>query len=146
MARSLKEKYHVNDLKKEATTPDTEQSVPANVTPLREVKRVADAADIESLWLDPKLGDGIVNSTFTASPSASRRTTSARVPDPAYRRRCEIYIHKVEGVVDEQHYILAPNMRGRIDEAMPCTLVTVVYRDGTPRLWVIKFPKDGEAR
>jgi hypothetical protein len=34
------------------------------VTPLHEVKRVADAADIESLWEDPKLGDGIVTSTF----------------------------------------------------------------------------------
>ena len=35
-------------------------------------------------------------------------------------------------------------MRGTIEEAQPCTLVTVVYRDGSPRLWPIKFPKDGE--
>ena len=35
-------------------------------------------------------------------------------------------------------------MRGVIDEASPCTIVTVVYRDGTPRLWPIKFPRDGE--
>ena len=35
-------------------------------------------------------------------------------------------------------------MRGMIPEANPCTLVTVVYRDGTPRLWPIKFPRDGE--
>ena len=51
--------------KKEATPP-AEDSTTANVTPLREVKRVADAADIESLWLDPKLGDEIVSSTFHA--------------------------------------------------------------------------------
>ena len=35
-------------------------------------------------------------------------------------------------------------MHGLIPEARPCTLVTVVYRDGAPRLWPIKFPKDGE--
>src|SRR5262249_43336367 len=46
--------------------------------------------------------------------------------------------------VGETHYILAPSMQGRIPEARPCTLVAVVYRDGTPRLWPIKFPRDGE--
>jgi hypothetical protein len=35
-------------------------------------------------------------------------------------------------------------MQGRILEARPCTLVCVIYRDGTPRLWPIKFPRDGE--
>ena len=35
-------------------------------------------------------------------------------------------------------------MRGKIEEARPCTLVAVVYRDGTPRLWPLKFPRDGE--
>ena len=47
-------------------------------------------------------------------------------------------------MIDETHYILAPAMHGQIPEARPCTLVTVVYRDGTPRLWPIKFPKEGE--
>ena len=64
-------------------------------------------------------------------------------PDTAYRRRTEIYTHKPEGVIDEQHYIIDEPMRGRIDEAQPCTLVCVVYRDGSPRLWPLKFPKDG---
>ena len=59
-----------------------------------------------------------------------------------YRRRTEIYTHKVDGVIDEQTFIIAPSMRGRIEEAQPCTLVTVVYRDGTPRLWALKLPKD----
>jgi hypothetical protein len=35
-------------------------------------------------------------------------------------------------------------MRGYIDEARPCTLVTVIYRDGSPRLWPIKLPKEDE--
>jgi hypothetical protein len=65
-------------------------------------------------------------------------------PDSGYRRRTEIYTHKPEGMIDEQHYVVAPSMRGRIPEARPCTLVTIVYRDGTPRLWPIKFPRDGE--
>src|SRR5439155_7655532 len=42
-----------------------------------------------------------------------------------------------------QHYIIAPAMRRLIDEASPCTLVTVVYRDGSPRVWPIKLPRDG---
>jgi hypothetical protein len=47
-------------------------------------------------------------------------------------------------MIDEQWYIIAPSMRGQIEEAQPCTLVTVVYRDGSPRLWPIKLPRDGE--
>ena len=35
-------------------------------------------------------------------------------------------------------------MRGRLEEARPCVLVTCIYRDGSPRLWPIMFPRDGE--
>ena len=55
-----------------------------------------------------------------------------------------MYTHKIEGVIGETHYILAPTMRGMIPEAAPVHAGTVVYRDGTPRLWPIKFPRDGE--
>lgn len=103
-----------------------------------------DTTDIESLWFDPALGDGIVSSTFHVITVDKPKNYFRTVPDLAYRRRCEMYTHKVEGVVGETHYILAPSMRGMIPEANPCTLVTVVYRDGTPRLWPIKFPRDGE--
>jgi hypothetical protein len=58
--------------------------------------------------------------------------------------RTEIYTHKPEGVIDPQHYIIAPEMRGRIEEARPCTLVTVIDRDGNPRLWPILLPREGE--
>ena len=35
-------------------------------------------------------------------------------------------------------------MRGRLEEARPCVLVTCIYRDGSPRLWPLMFPRDGE--
>ena len=105
---------------------------------------VPDAGDIEALWLDPALGDGIVDVTYHSVPVGKPRDFFRTVLDPAYRRRTEIYVHKPEGAIDEQHYIIAPAMQGRIEEARPCTLVTVVYRDGSPRLWPIKFPKEGE--
>ena len=52
---------------------------------------------------------------------------------------------KSETAIDEQNFIIGPKMKGRFEEARPCTLVTVVYRDGTPRLWPIKLPKDERA-
>ena len=105
---------------------------------------VPDAADIEALWLDPALGDGIVDVHYHNIPVGKPRDFFRTVADPAYRRRTEIYTHKVEGAIDTTHYIIAPAMRGTIEEARPCTLVTVVYRDGSPRLWPIPFPRDGE--
>jgi hypothetical protein len=105
---------------------------------------VSDATDIESLWLDPALGDGIVDVTLHSVPVGKPRDFFRTVTDSSYRRRTEIYVHKPEGVIEEQTYVIAPAMRGRIDEARPCTLVTVVNRDGEPRLWPIKHPKEGE--
>jgi hypothetical protein len=103
-----------------------------------------DAKDFDGLWLDPGLGDGIVDVSYHSVAVGKPRDFFRTVPDASYRRRTEIYTHKPEGAIDEQHYIIAPSMRGRIPEARPCTLVTVVYRDGTPRLWPIMFPRDGE--
>ena len=103
-----------------------------------------DAQDFESLWLDPGLGDGIVDVNILNVPVGKPRDFFRTHPDASYRRRAEIYIHKPEGAIDEQSYIIAPSMQERIAEARPCTLVTVIYRDGSPRLWPIKFPKDGE--
>ena len=103
-----------------------------------------DAKDLADLWLDPGLGDGIVEANFHTIPIGRPKNFFRTVPDEAYRRRTEIYTHKPEGAIDEQNFIIAKPMRGRIEEARPCTLVTVVYRDGSPRLWPIKFPRDGE--
>jgi hypothetical protein len=105
---------------------------------------IPDATDIEALWLDQKLGDGIVDVSYHTVPVGKPRDYFRVVTDPAYRRRTEIYVHKPEGVIDEVSYIVAPSMRGLVIEAQPCTLVTAVYRDGSPRIWPIKFPRDGE--
>jgi hypothetical protein len=104
----------------------------------------SDAEDFESLWQDPALGDGIVNVGYHTVPVGKPKDFFRTHPDSSYRRRAEIYIHKPEGIIDEQCFIIAPSMQGRIPEAQPCAIVTVVYRDGSPRLWPVKFPKDGE--
>jgi hypothetical protein len=35
-------------------------------------------------------------------------------------------------------------VRGRITEARTCVIVPCVYRDGSPRLWPLMFPRPGE--
>jgi len=104
----------------------------------------SDASDFDSLWQDPKLGDGIVDVSYHSVPVGKPKDFFRTHPDPLYRRRTEIYTHKPEGAIDEQHFIVAPSMRGLITEARPCTLTCTIYRDGSLRLWPIKFPKDGE--
>ena len=104
-------------------------------------KTPEDVSDFEGLWLDPSLGDGLVDTHFHHVAVGKPKDFFRVNPDPAYRRRTEIYTHKVEGVIDEQNFIVGPAMRGRFEEAQHCTLVTVVYRDGTPRLWALKLPK-----
>ena len=104
----------------------------------------SDALDIEALWLDPALGDGLVDTNWHSVPVDKPKDFFRVHPDPGYRRRTEIYTHKPEGAIDSQYYILGPAMRGRVEEARPCALVTCVYRDGMPRLWPVIFPRDGE--
>jgi hypothetical protein len=109
----------------------------------KKITTPSDADDFASLWLDPSLGDGITTQTFHSIAVGKPKDFFRVHPDPDFRRRTEIYTHKAEGMIDEQHYIVAPSMRGLIDEAQPCTLVACVYRDGSPRIWPIKMPKDG---
>ena len=103
-----------------------------------------DAQDFSSLFLDPALGDGIADTHYYSIPVGKPRDFFRTHPDAAYRRRAEIYLHKPENAIDEQHYIVDAPMQGCIAEARLCTLVTVIYRDGSPRIWPIKFPRDGE--
>jgi hypothetical protein len=103
-----------------------------------------DANDLDALWIDPKLGDGITSTSYHTVPVGRPKDFFRTHPSADYRRRTEIYTHKPEGAIDEQHFIIAPAMRGRIPEARPCTLVCVIYRDGSPRLWPVAFPRDGE--
>jgi hypothetical protein len=104
-------------------------------------KKVATSS---SLWLDPGLGDGIVSVSYHTIPIGKPRDFFRVHPSEDYRRRTEIYVHKPEGAIDEQVYILAPEMRGRIPEARPSTIVTCIYRDGSLRLWPLCFPRDNE--
>jgi len=117
-----------------------------NVVPIggNGAKPPPDTLDIACLWLDAKLGDGLVNIHFHSVPVGKPKAFFRVNPDPAYRKLTEVYIHKPEDSPDEQTYIIAPQMRGVIEEARRCTLVTCIYRDGTPRLWPLKLPKEGE--
>jgi hypothetical protein len=102
----------------------------------------ADASDFSDLWIDTK-SDGIVTAGFHTVPVGKPKGFFRVHPAPLYRRRTEIFVHKIEGQIEETNYIIAKSMRGLIDEAQPCTIVTCIYRDGTVRLWPIKFPKEG---
>jgi len=53
-------------------------------------------------------------------------------------------VHRPEGQIDTQIYAIAPDMRGKIIEARPCTLVAVVDRFGAPRIYPVPLPRDGE--
>jgi hypothetical protein len=104
----------------------------------------SDGQDLADLWLDTKMGDGIVSSSINTVPVGKPKAFFRVHPDQAYRRRCEVFVHKNEGQIEETNYIVGPEMRGLIGEARPCTIVTCIYRDGTVRLWPIRFPREGE--
>ena len=103
-----------------------------------------DADDIEALLMDPALGDGITNVNYHSVPVGKPKSFFRAVKDASYRRQTWIYTHKTEDKIEEVNYIVAEPMRDYIDGARPCTLVTVVYRNGSPRIWPIKQPKEGE--
>ena len=103
-----------------------------------------DALDFEALFQDQALGDGLTETNWHTIPVDKPKDFFRVHPDPDYRRRTEIYAHKTEGQIETMYYILGPEMRGRLQEARPCVLVTCLYRDGSPRLWPIMFPREGE--
>jgi hypothetical protein len=106
--------------------------------------KVEDASDFNDLWMPADLGDGIVDIRRTSITVGKPKDFFRVHPDKNFRRRTDVYVHKVEGQIDEHTYILAPSLWGRLEEASQATIVTVVYRDGTPRLWAVKTPKEGE--
>jgi len=108
------------------------------------VKPPSDAADLTDLWLDPALGDGLTDTCFHNIPVGKPKDFFRVHPGPDWRRRAEIYTHKPEGQIEEQNFIIAKPMLGRIEEARTCTLVVCIYRDGSLRLWALKSPKAGE--
>src|SRR5262245_23416665 len=66
----------------------------------------SDAKDLDALWQDPGLGDGIVDVNYHSVPVGKPKDFFRTHPDPLYRRRTEIYTHKPEGAIDEQHFIV----------------------------------------
>src|SRR6185312_5846266 len=83
-----------------------------------------DALDVEALWLDPALGDGLTDTSWHSIPVDKPRNFFRVHPEPGYRRRTEIYAHRPEGAIETEFYILGPAMRGLLDEARPCILAT----------------------
>jgi len=103
-----------------------------------------DASDLSGLWLNDKLGDGLTNPRLTTVPVGKPKAFFRVLADPAYRRLAEVYVHKVEGQIEEQTYLIDDPMRDVIEEARRATLVTCVFRDGSVCLWPLKQPKEGE--
>jgi hypothetical protein len=102
------------------------------------------ADDIENLWLDSALGDGITDAHWHAIPVGKPRDFFRVHPDKDFRRRTEIFVLKREDEIEQQYFVIDPAMRGRLPEARPCVIVPCIYRDGSPRLWPIPFPRVGE--
>ena len=98
-----------------------------------------DAFDIKSLWLDPGLGDGITDQHWHEVAIGKPKDFFRVSPIKSQRRRCEIYLHKPEGVIDEVHYFIAPSMKGLVPDARPCVILPCIYRSGAPRLWPVFF-------
>jgi len=124
-------------MEKEGIMPDD----PAKVLKLRPEP---DGADLSDLWLDPDLGDGLTDTVFQTIPIGKPKDFFRVHSDPAYRRRADVYNHKVEGMIEEQNYILSRAMSGLLPEARPATIVTCIYRDGSLRLWPLLSPRANE--
>ena len=94
-------------------------------------------------WDSPVLGDGITSEEILNVPVGKPKNIFFRThPKEEYRRRAFIYVHKVEGVIGDETFIVTHEMRELMTlEAQPCTLVTIVDREGRPRIWPIKLPK-----
>jgi len=103
-----------------------------------------DAPDLSDLWFDPALGDGLTDTVLHDIPVNKPKDFFRVHPDPNWRRQTEVYTHKPEGTIEEQHFIIAKPMQGLIEEARPSTIVVCIYRDGSLRLWPLKRAKAGE--
>jgi hypothetical protein len=104
----------------------------------------SDALDLSELWLDTALGDPLT-STYQHSIPIGKPKDFFRVhPDRSMRRHVEIYVHRPEGAMEDQHFVISKSMQGRIAEARPAILVVCIYRDGSLRVWPLKLAKAGE--
>ena len=103
-----------------------------NKPKLEVVQTPLDALDLTGLWLDPALGDGITETVRHSIPLGKPRDFFRVHPDKSFRRPIEIYRHRPEGVIEDEFFALWGDMKETLEEAAPYSLVTCIYRDGTP--------------
>ena len=111
---------------------------------LKAVQSLENEADLSGLWIDTELGDPLAETVRHKIPFGKPRDFFRTHPSKLFRRKAEIYRHKTEGSIEEDYYILDKPMQGLLEEAALYILIACVYRDGTPRLWPIRLPRDGE--
>ena len=107
-------------------------------------KPPADAADLADLFVDTGQGDPLTETTIHGIAVDKPKDFFRVDPDPAYRKKCFVYTLKIEGQVEEHHYIVAESMRDLVPEAKLCLVTTCIYRNGALRLWLLKLPREGE--
>jgi hypothetical protein len=128
-----------------AASPPGDEDAKANTkAKAKAYKPPPDAADLSGLFVDTGQGDPLTETVVHAIAVDKPKDFFRVHPDPSYRRRCYVYTLKVEGQVEEFHYIVAESMRDLVPEAKLCLVTTCIYRNGALRLWLLKLPKEGE--
>src|SRR5262245_35871398 len=92
-----------------------------------------DTDDIESLWSSPSITDDLAVTALHTVAVGKPKDYFRVIPDRAYRKRCDLYLHKPEDQIEREYYIVAPSMKDRFEGARPCLIVTVINRVGTPK-------------
>jgi hypothetical protein len=103
----------------------------------------ADALDMDNLWLDPQLGDGITDTHWHSVPVDKPKDFFRVHPDQNYRRRTEIYTHKPEGAIEVQHYIVHPKMHRRGPPGHGCRLYLSRWHSATMAAQVCQAGREG---
>jgi hypothetical protein len=127
-----------------AGAPEDEGASSSNAGKAKAYKPPTDAADLSDLFVDTGQGDPLTETVIHAIPVDKPKDFFRVHPDQSYRKRCFVYTLKIEGQVEEHNYIVAEAMRDLVPEAKLCLVTTCIYRNGAPRLWLLKLPKEGE--
>ena len=102
-----------------------------------------DALDIETLWVDSALGDGLTDTGWHSIPVDKPKDFFRVHPDPDYGAVPKSTPTRPKA---RSNRVLHSGTRDAGTVAGSSTLrsVTCIYRDGSPRLWPIMFPREGE--
>jgi hypothetical protein len=131
---------HVDKPEEPAKAETNKPEKPAKAKPR---KTPADVLDLSSLFTDTGQGDPLTDTVISEIPVGKPKDFFRLHPDPAYRQRCHVYVHKPEDQLEEQYYIVPQPMLDKVPEAVPCLLATCIYRDGSLRIWPLKLPPEG---